>query len=206
MTFLAEVKRELGKAGIYTYPAYWNGLGAHTQPDGLNYLLHMAQWPLDNWIANIPIWPYNFRLPKLQSMMSQIAAGTMKPMSLLPWGTNIMAWQFTARAWTADVPGHPAIKKVCDMNAILKPWWNTVVPPAPAPVPGPAYPSYRVVPGANPNVHTLPNSGSPILGYVLHDTVLYVDPAIITNGYGHFQPTVQFPAGGWVAMLYLKVL
>jgi hypothetical protein len=198
-SFLYEVKKMLGKVGIYTYPAYWNGIGGNLKQDGKGYLLHLAQWPLDNWIANIKIWPFNFRLPKILDMMNQITAGTMKPVSLAPWGTDIMAWQWTARAWTADIPGHPASKTVCDLNAILKPWWDTSVPGS---VPNPDYPAYRVVQNYNPNVHTEANSTSPVLGYILAGTVMHIDT--ITNNYGHFRPAAPYTSGGWLYMPYLE--
>lgn len=138
-SWLNEVERELGRPpAIYTYPAYWRAIGGEHASWAKRNPIFLAQWPLDNWILGLKIPPYAFDRIQLELLMRKIEAGTLHPVVLAPWGDDIDVWQFTARAWTADIPGHPAIKKLADINAIFKPWWSDQAPtPTPIPTPTP---------------------------------------------------------------------
>lgn len=122
---------------LYTYPSFWLAIGGASATYAAKYPLLLAQWPLDNWIANtsIQLPPYAFSGSTLTELLAKVQDGRLVPLdgkpynrSLAPWGINIDAWQFTARAWTASVRGHPAVKKVCDLNVIYKPWWTITAP------------------------------------------------------------------------------
>ena len=124
---------------LYTGPAKWLELGGDAFSYAKKYPLWLAQWPLDNWIANtsIQLPPYTFSGDILTDLLAKVGDGRMVPLNgkpyyrmLSPWGDNIAAWQFTARAWTKDIPGHPALKKVADLSIVYKPWWTDAsVPP-----------------------------------------------------------------------------
>ena len=126
---------------LYTYPSFWLEIGGAAAIWAKKYPLCLAQWPLDNWIANtrIQLPPYLFTGEKLTEILAKIQDGRLVPMDgkpynrmLSPWGSDIAIWQFTSRVCAKDIPGHPAIKKVVDLNVIYKPWWTdagTTPPP-----------------------------------------------------------------------------
>lgn len=123
---------------LYTYPSFWLIIGGAGAAWAKNYPLWLAQWPLDIWIANLKIPPYTFAGAQLTSLLARVQDNRLIPLDgrpynrmLAPWGGDIDVWQFTARAWTKDIPGHPAIKKVCDLSVIYKPWWTTEPTPPP---------------------------------------------------------------------------
>lgn len=139
-SWMYEVEQATGLVPmLYTYPAFWLQIGGAAATWAKKYPLFLSQWPLDNWIANLPLPPYNFAGQTLKDLLAKIQDGRLVPLDgrpynrmLSPWGSDITAWQFTARAWTKDIPGHPAIKKVADLNVIYKPWWTTPAePPSP---------------------------------------------------------------------------
>jgi hypothetical protein len=199
-SFLYEVEKILGKPpAICTFPAYWKAMGGETATSFKHYPLHVSQWPLDNWIANLKLPPYSFNKQRLADFKARIESGNLKPMNLLPWGNDITVWQFTARAWTKDIPGHPAIKLVADMNVILKPWWTGIVPP---PIIPPVIPSktYFVNIGAA-NVRAGPSSANVILGTIAKNTRVMVD--ITTGEYSHFLPQPPYLVGAWIYSRFL---
>jgi hypothetical protein len=121
---------------LYTYPAFWLQIGGGSASWAAKYPLLIAQWPLDNWIANLKVPPYSFSGERLTELLAKIQDGRMVPLdgkpynrSLAPWGSDFTAWQFTARAYAKDIPGHPAIKRVVDLNVIYKPWWTEAETP-----------------------------------------------------------------------------
>ena len=118
---------------IYTYPGFWNAIGGAAATWAKKYPLGLAQWPLDNWIANTAIQqpPYLFDVPRLADFKAKIVAGTIKPMALKPWDSPAI-WQFTSRADTKAVPGHPAVKTACDYNAVYMTIPDLIPPASPA--------------------------------------------------------------------------
>jgi hypothetical protein len=124
---------------IYTYPSFWNGLGGASAAWAKRYPLALAQWPLDNWIANtsIQLPPYLFTAPRLADLKSRVINGELKPMALKPWD-NPALWQITARADAKAIPGHPGIKAAVDFDVVFMPLPAldvASVPSIPAPVP-----------------------------------------------------------------------
>jgi hypothetical protein len=202
-SFLYETEKALGKPSVlYTYPSYWNEIGGAGATSFKRYPLWLAQWPLDNWIANtsIQLPPYTFDKKKLADFKAQIESGLIKPMSLLPWGNDVVMWQFTARAWTKDIPGHPAIKKVADMNVIYKPWYAQEVPTAPQPQNPPVTPSYveYVVDRPAINVRSGPSTLYSFVRYANQGEILQIAP-IRQNGYA------KMTDGNWVYFSFLKL-
>jgi hypothetical protein len=116
--FLAEVSRTVPVDHIllYTYPAFWNGLGGAGASWARLYRLWLAMWPKDNWVLNYS--PTIFDNQKLAALKGDVETGVLKPVALAPWSACAI-WQFTARADTKAVAGHPAVKKVCDYNAVF---------------------------------------------------------------------------------------
>jgi hypothetical protein len=132
-SWMYEVQKETDLTPfLYTYPSFWLAIGGAGAFWAKKYPLCLSQWPLDNWIVNLKIPPYTFAGSQLTELLAKIQDGRLVPLQgkpynrmLSPWGSDITIWQFTARAWTKDIPGHPAIKKVADLNVIYKPWWGT---------------------------------------------------------------------------------
>jgi hypothetical protein len=118
-SFLYEIEKMGTMPFIYSGWT-WREIGGET--NGLwakKYPLWLASWPLDNWIANtaIQLPPYLFDAAKLADFKNKIATGAIKPNVPKPW-TIPAIWQFTARADTRFIPGHPAVKTAADYNAI----------------------------------------------------------------------------------------
>jgi hypothetical protein len=138
-SWMYEIEKTTGQAPIlYTYPSFWLEIGGATATWAKKYPLWLAQWPLDNWIINLKLPPWSFGGSQLTDLLAKIQDGRLVPLDgkpynrmLTPWGGDIAIWQFTARAWTKDIPGHPAIKKIADLNIIYKLWWSaeTTTPP-----------------------------------------------------------------------------
>ena len=141
-SWMYEIQKATGQVPfLYTYPSFWLEIGGAAAIWAKKYPLCLAQWPLDNWIANtrIQLPPYLFTGEKLTEILAKIQDGRLVPMDgkpynrmLSPWGSDIAIWQFTSRVCAKDIPGHPAIKKVVDLNVIYKPWWTnagTTPPP-----------------------------------------------------------------------------
>ncbi len=141
-SFLYEIENEGILPMIYTYPSFWRGVGGEQAIWAKRYPLGLAQWPLDNWIANtrIQLPPYLFTADKLAELKAKVETGALKPVALKPWDSPAI-WQFTARADAKAIPGHPAIKKVVDYNVVYMPLPvlpgelpGIPLPPAPPPV------------------------------------------------------------------------
>lgn len=119
-SWLYEVEKFGTLPFIYTYASFWLDAGGARAVWAQKYPLWFAAWPLDNWIANAKLPPFVFTAEKLAKFKADIVAGKYKPSVPKPW-TECAIWQFTARADTRAVPGHPAVKKVCDYNAVFMP-------------------------------------------------------------------------------------
>jgi len=154
-SWMYEVGKVTGKYPmLYTYPSFWLQIGGAAAAWAKKYPLILSQWPLDNWLANMKLPPYVFTGERLAELLAKIQDGRLVPLDgkpynrmLSPWGAEIAAWQFTARVNAADIPGHPAIKKVVDLNVIYSPWWSgtaTPEPPARCPACGQLLPTKEI--------------------------------------------------------------
>jgi hypothetical protein len=161
-SWLYEMEKHGVTPMIYTYPAFWESIKGPTATWAAKYPLALAQWPKDNWILKYS--PTIFNGDKLDSLKNDIEKGVLKPMMLKPWSSPAI-WQFTARVDSRAIPGHPAVKKVVDYDAVLMtlPQPISEIPatgPKPAtpdtPLPDPAKPPVipgdpsEVVPGSDP--------------------------------------------------------
>uniref|UniRef100_A0A6H1ZAM3 Putative glycoside hydrolase n=1 Tax=viral metagenome TaxID=1070528 RepID=A0A6H1ZAM3_9ZZZZ len=117
-SWLYEVEKFGTLPFIYTRASFWLDAGGAQAVWARKYPLWLAAWPLDNWIARMKLPPYIFKVEKLAKFKADIVAGKYKPSIPRPW-SECAIWQFTARADTRAVPGHPAVKKVCDYNAVF---------------------------------------------------------------------------------------
>lgn len=117
-SWLYEVEKFGTLPFIYTYASFWLDAGGARAIWARKYPLWFAAWPLDNWIANLPLPPYIFTAEKLAQFKADIVAGKYKPSIPRPW-SECAIWQFSARIDSRAIPGHPAIKKVVDYNAVL---------------------------------------------------------------------------------------
>ena len=110
----------------------WRDIGGETLAGawGKKYPLWLASWPLDNWIANtaIQLPPYLFNAEKLADFKNKIATGVIKPNVPKPW-TSPAIWQFTSRAESKSIPGHPAVKSSVDYDAVFMDLPGLVNPP-----------------------------------------------------------------------------
>ena len=127
---------------VYSGPGLWNTLVA----DGAS-----VAWaaPTSLWLATYPrdptsIWkPAIFNKTSVDDLAKAIVAGRYSNTPLKPW-TTVSYRQFTAWADATQVPGHPAVKKVVDVNfcqfdiplrSMLPPVITPSVPePAPIPI------------------------------------------------------------------------
>lgn len=140
---------------LYTYPAFWIRVGGSRAAWAQRHPLWLAQWPLDNWVARLKLPPFVFSGERLEKLLEDILSGALVPLNgkpynnaLAPWGTEISMWQFSARVAAKEIPGHPAIKSVVDLNVIYKPWWSSSTPlpqPKHCPTCGQIIPSDRSV-------------------------------------------------------------
>ena len=117
-SWLYEVEKFGTLPFIYTYRSFWLDAGGARAVWAKTYPLWFAQWPLDNWIARMKLPPYIFTAEKLAKFKADIVAGKYKPTIPKPW-TECAIWQFTARADSRAILGHPGIKKVVDYNAVF---------------------------------------------------------------------------------------
>jgi hypothetical protein len=164
-TWLEEIEDRGVKPLIYTYPAFWKTIGGETATWALNYRLGLAQWPKDIWILGFS--PSIFTAPRLETMKTDIVNGKLKPMVLKPW-TSPALWQFTSRVDSKAIPGHPAIKKVVDYNAIFMDLDGTPPPLLPE-VPG----AYRYT-GSQLKVYQDADANSPQVSQLIHDQTVNV--------------------------------
>lgn len=109
--------------------------------------------------------------------------------------------ELNAFANITPTPTHPDFCPTCGQV-----WPQTPGPTPPPPVPPtPAYPAYKTTTIVNvrrESYKPVPPEKDNAIGTLPKDTVLYID-TYIPGGYSHFQPTAQYPSGGWVATLYL---
>jgi hypothetical protein len=129
-SFMYEMQREKITPLLYTYPSFWRSIGGEDAKWAVQYPLYLAQWPRDNWWGIMQTPPYLFTGAKLAALKGDVECGVLAPMALKPWdGAFPAIWQFTARADTKSVPGHPGIKLACDYNAVYMPLDGPVAPP-----------------------------------------------------------------------------
>jgi hypothetical protein len=178
---------------IYTYPTFWRSVQGEAAAWAARYPLALAQWPKDVWILNYS--PSIFNADKLAALKNDVASGALQPAPLRPWKGPAI-WQFTARADTQAVPGHPAVKKVCDYDAIFM----DLVQPSPAPLPQLA--TYRTLNILNARARA--DQTSPSVGQVPAGTLLLVDQEQPQNGYIHFIRNLYGPLEGWVWAAYTQ--
>lgn len=126
---------------LYTYPSFWRAIGGETAIWAKESRLGLAQWPLDNYIARFPVNLFNVQ--GLADLKYKIEVGTLRPMALKPWVGPPALWQFTSRVDARVIPGHPAIKKAVDYNAIYMPLDEQVGPVPPPPPPPEPLKTYR---------------------------------------------------------------
>src|SRR5512140_2219751 len=70
--FLNEVVRQFGNCGIYTFPAYWNGINGGPATGFKDFPLYIAEWHWDNWLSVLQLPPYSFRLTQIKSWLEGI--------------------------------------------------------------------------------------------------------------------------------------
>jgi hypothetical protein len=124
---------------------------------------------------------------------------------LFPWGQPSFR-QITAWADSRDVPGHPAIKKVVDINAMNPNYFGNAPIPAPTPSPSP-YPEYLttcIVNVRSANYKPVSPEKDNVVGTLPKDTPVYVDTGFVPEGYSHIQPIAQFTNGGYIASSLLR--
>jgi len=181
---------------IYTGKAFWEMIGGASATWAARHKLCVAVYPYDDYAD-----PAEY-LAAIEGVM----AGT-KPLPGIeipaPW-TRADYIQITGRLPVTLIPGYakePNWAKTADMSIVV----NNAPIPAPASPSGaqPAFTSYLPIAGYNPNVHAEPNGLHPAIGLLPPDTVVEIDNNLV-GAYGHFQPTQQFKAGGWVYMPYMQ--
>ena len=113
-----------------------------------------------------------------------------------PW-THWSIWQYTGNGNGPQYgsQGLSLDMDWCDDLEALKTGQN----PAPTP-PQPIYPAFTTEYPLN--VRSDASQASKPLGVMPAGITVYIDTQM--NGYGHFQPTGVFPAGGWLWMAYLR--
>ena len=117
-SFLYELEKCGVTALVYTYPAFWQGFTGLQVGWAARHPLMLAQWIRDTWILNMS--PTIFNAARLTALKNDIEDGVLKHMALKPWDSPAI-WQFTARADSKAIPGHPGLKKVVDYNAVFMP-------------------------------------------------------------------------------------
>lgn len=140
-SFLNEMGRYIPSSRILIYTgAYtWYEAGGATALWAKKYKLWLAQWPWDNYIANIvPLPPYRWDAVTIAKHKALIESGAAKPISakpfygqLAPWGSEISIWQYTAKYNPLLIPGYKSSKKQVDYNAILIPFETPVLKTCP---------------------------------------------------------------------------
>jgi len=132
-SWLYEMEKFKTTPFVYTYASFWLEAGGARATWAKKYPLWFAAWPLDNWIARMKLPPYIFTADKMIQFKADIVAGKYKPSIPKPW-TECAIWQFTARCDSKAIPGHPAIKKVVDYNAVYMPLPAMGEKPPPPPI------------------------------------------------------------------------
>jgi hypothetical protein len=195
-SFLYELEKWGVKPILYTYPGFWNSIGGASATWAAKYPLWLAQWPMDNWAGVIQVPPYLFTAKLLADLKYKVSNGILKPMALRPWTGNPAIWQFTARADAQAIPGHPALKRAVDYNAVYMPLSGVVTPPPPPPPPPDTDTDYKVNTGAI-NVRAGPTTAWKIVRVAYRGELLHVQNMAPVNGY------VQLTDGTWVYLAYL---
>ena len=149
-SWLYEIEKYGTVPMIYTYPGFWQSIKGPEATWAAKYPLALAQWPKDNWILKYS--PTIFTADKLASLKKDIESGLLKPMMLKPWSSPAI-WQFTSRVDSHAIPGHPAVKKVVDYDAVLMTLPQPIVA-VPVAGPTPATPSSPILDPTKPPVIT----------------------------------------------------
>jgi Glycosyl hydrolases family 25/Bacterial SH3 domain/GW (Gly-Tryp) dipeptide domain len=188
---------------IYTYPSFWKGIGGETASWAAKYPLGLAYWPKDIWILSFS--PTIFNATRLEALQLEVTKGLIKPAALKPWSSPAI-WQFTARADSKAIPGHPGLKKVVDYNAIFMELSNTALP---APLPSTDTPStpppsglgqYSFT-GGSLKVFSMPDSNSRQVSTLVNNQLVNV-LELVTN-LGEQWSRIDSPAG-WCRSSYLQ--
>lgn len=184
---------------IYTYPSFWSAIGGTTATWARAYPLGLAQWPMDNWAGVVKVPPYLFTAPMLADLKYKVQTGILRPARLAPWVSPVI-WQFTARADTKAVPGHPAVKTACDYNVVYMPLPKVDGVPAPPPVPVPADNLYKVT---SLSLKVFQGAGDyykQVSMPLIYGT--FVKVLQYTTAFGENWARIESPAG-WVRATYL---
>lgn len=174
---------------IYSGYYIMTGLEANRRPELANYPLCLAVYPYDNYTDNFEY------MTAIQGIMD----GTRKLPKLFipaPW-TKAKHVQFTGRAPSYLIPGYTK-----ESN-----WATTVdlsieIEDTTTPTPTPTYPQYIAV--WNCNVRKTPQGSGDWEGILWSNSLIYVDESKIQNHYAYFEPTIQFPNGGYVYLDGIK--
>jgi hypothetical protein len=139
--FFNELDKQGFSSTLYTYPYHWKTVCGEAVKDFKCRPLIISEWHWDNWLSVLRLPPYSFRLDRVNGWLSTIDYLADQPYAILtkdqkqyqptplaPWYSAdnpdwYMGWQLTARMYSSDVPGYPAIKKVVDVNYLTSPWW-----------------------------------------------------------------------------------
>ena len=193
-----EVRNSFGPYEIDIYTGWWFW-------KELSEFMDMS-WAKDTkwWLPAYPLDPTpNMINPPAPFNAAQVADLASKAFTqyamkdLAPWGQPSYR-QITAWADSRFVSGHPAIKKVVDVNEVNPNYFKDIpiYPPTP-----PSSPYSQFVTLYPLNIRSEASQTSKALGVMPAGVTVYIDTQM--NGYGHFQPTANFPTG-WVFMAYLK--
>jgi hypothetical protein len=197
---------------IYTGTPFWMQIGG-TDEGGKwakDLSLWFAAWPLDpNPEQNVQPLPFGWA--EVRQIAADVLSGKFAAEPLPPW-TAPTYRQFTAWAKSSEVPGHPAIKKVVDVDVSMIEFPETggAIPEVHSPQeipdtgtqpgagrqpgtpvqprPGmkePVFTKVEVVQNHSPRIRSGPGQAFPDIGVVMPGTVLFIDDGP-TNSYVHF--------------------
>lgn len=176
--------------GFYFWYTLWNAAKEYLGW-AKDTKLWMPAYPLDP-IPNMVNPPSPFNKDKVDSLCAG-AFSTYALADLPPWGQPSFR-QITGYADSRFVPGHPAIKKVVDINALNPNYFNEPIPP---PIPIPVTKQYFVnIPLAN--IRSGPSTSYPIVGTIAINTNVFVSDN--ANGYS------KVGTQQWIATQYLTLV
>jgi uncharacterized protein YraI len=181
---------------IYTGYYFWYTLW--------NAAKEYLEWAKDTklWMPAYPLDPVpgmiNPPAPFVKEKVDSLCAGAFTTYAfadLPPWGQPSYR-QITGYADARFVPGHPAIKKVVDVNALNPKYFNEPTP-TPVPIPVPVTKQYYVnIQLAN--IRGGPSTDYPITGTIALNTKVFVSD----NAQGYSKIGTQ----QWIATQYLTLV
>ena len=173
------------KVILYTNPDMWASWFYPIQNDLLKYELWVAHY----WFRPNPEGtPNYFTIPGAANMRRY-------------W----RIWQYDCQGQGGRGQEYGVGAKGLDLNvyngspADMVAWAKGTTPPAPQPKPD--WPAYVVTPLLI-NVRKEASASSTWLGFMTRGTVVTSDTEL--DGYSHFQPTKEYPKGGWVYSSFIK--